>query len=104
MNNFIHTHFTTFVLKCSLTLPQVREGSSGTLLAFIIPNISPKSCVSVSHRIKPLCLHMRIDQIDATRPTNELVITGESYRVVRGLAVMMCKSEEVRGRQLRGAL
>mmetsp|Transcript_18765 Transcript_18765/g.40356 ORF Transcript_18765/g.40356 Transcript_18765/m.40356 type:complete len:735 (+) Transcript_18765:308-2512(+) len=55
---------------------KVREGKSGSLQAFIIPNISPKTCVSVSHRIRPLCLHTRIPSADSTRPTNELLITG----------------------------
>lgn len=54
----------------------VREGQSGILQAFIIPNVTPKTCVSVSHKIRPLCLHTRISSADVSRPTNELVITG----------------------------
>ncbi|GAX76228.1 hypothetical protein CEUSTIGMA_g3672.t1 [Chlamydomonas eustigma] len=55
---------------------KVREGTGGILQAFVIPNISPKTCVSVSHKIRPLCLHSRINQMDSSRPTNELVVTG----------------------------
>ena len=61
------------------TALQVREGKSGTLHAFVIPNISPKTCVSVSHKIRPLCLHMRLPGVEdvlASKPTNELLITG----------------------------
>jgi hypothetical protein len=29
---------------------KVREGTSGVLQAFIIPSITPKACVSVSHK------------------------------------------------------
>jgi len=55
---------------------KVREGAQGVLQAFIIPNISPKTCVSVTHKIKPLCLHQRLPSADVDRATNELVITG----------------------------
>lgn len=57
---------------------KVREGSKpATLTAFVIPQITPKSCVSMRHTIKPLCLHQRITQMDNERPTNELLITGQ---------------------------
>lgn len=55
---------------------KVREGLSGSLQAFVLPNVTPKTCVSVSHRIKPLCLHTRIPAVDLDRSTNELVLTG----------------------------
>ena len=58
---------------------QVREGKSGTLQAFVIPNVSPKTCVAVSHRIRPLCLHTRLpgeEEPGASKPTNELLICG----------------------------
>ncbi|KAG1679963.1 hypothetical protein FOA52_007027 [Chlamydomonas sp. UWO 241] len=55
---------------------KVREGKPGTLTAFIIPNVSPKTAVSVTHRIKGLCLHTPVSEVDAERPTNEMVVTG----------------------------
>mgnify|MGYP001806850331 CR=1 FL=1 len=56
---------------------KVREGRSAALSAFVLPAISPKACVVVRHTIRPLCLHQRIVQMDTSRPTNELLITGE---------------------------
>ena len=56
----------------------MREGKAAALSAFVIPAISPKACVVVRHTIRPLCLHQRITQLDTSRPTNELLITGES--------------------------
>ncbi|KAG2424531.1 hypothetical protein HXX76_014412 [Chlamydomonas incerta] len=56
---------------------KVREGRSASLSAFVLPAISPKACVVVRHTIRPLCLHQRIVQMDTSRPTNELLITGQ---------------------------
>eukprot|EP00198_Chlamydomonas_reinhardtii_P000372 XP_001689707.1 bardet-biedl syndrome 7 protein [Chlamydomonas reinhardtii] len=56
---------------------KVREGRSAALSAFVLPAISPKACVVVRHTIRPLCLHQRIVQMDTSRPTNELLITGQ---------------------------
>ncbi|KXZ55148.1 hypothetical protein GPECTOR_3g298 [Gonium pectorale] len=55
---------------------KVREGRAASLSAFVLPAISPKACVCVRHTIRPLCLHQRIQQMDTSRPTNELLITG----------------------------
>ncbi|GLC59925.1 hypothetical protein PLESTB_001554700 [Pleodorina starrii] len=55
---------------------KVREGRSSSLSAFVIPAISPKACAVLRHTIRPLCLHQRITQLDTSRPTNELLITG----------------------------
>lgn len=33
------------------------EGQPGTLRAFVLPKISPKTSVEVQHRLRPLCLH-----------------------------------------------
>ncbi|KAL6757581.1 bardet-biedl syndrome 7 protein [Haematococcus lacustris] len=55
---------------------KVQEGTSGVLQAFVIPSITPKTCVAVSHKIKPLCLHRRLPEADTSRPTNQVHITG----------------------------
>ncbi|MEW5302522.1 MAG: hypothetical protein WDW36_005300 [Sanguina aurantia] len=70
---------------CRLSIKfKVREGRSSVLQAFIIPQIAPKTCVSVRHQIKALCLHQRIAEPDPARTTSELLITGTAAAAAGG--------------------
>jgi Bardet-Biedl syndrome 7 protein len=77
-----------FLATCRMIEPMSRvqlrvkltEGQAGELLAYIIPNHSPKSAQIVSFQLQPLSMHFRINEADAkpaaSRPMNELKITG----------------------------
>lgn len=41
---------------------KVREGVQGALQAFVIPNITPKSCVVVSHKVRAEGLEWAVGQ------------------------------------------
>jgi len=53
------------------------EGHFGTVQAFVIPRVAPKTSQICSYRIKPLCLQHRVQKVDEKRPMNELKITGQ---------------------------
>ena len=57
---------------------EVVEGQYGALQTFLIPAAPPKTCNTVTCRLKPLCLHTRIEQLpdEDTIPMNELKVTG----------------------------
>ena len=59
-------------------LMRLTEGLGGSLTAYIIPRMAPKSGTSLTYRIKPLCLHARAQAgpDDERRPMSELRITG----------------------------
>lgn len=52
------------------------EGHYGTVQAFVLPRVAPKTCQICSYRIRPLCLQHRVQKVDEKRPLNELKITG----------------------------
>ncbi|XP_064405547.1 Bardet-Biedl syndrome 7 protein homolog [Halichondria panicea] len=52
------------------------EGQYGTLHAYIVPLMEPKSCRVRQYQIKPLSLHQRTHSFDSTRPCNVLKLTG----------------------------
>lgn len=60
---------TMMMMMMMITLMQVRsiEGQYGTLQAYIIPNMEPKSCRVQQYQIKPLSLHRRIHAFDKSR-------------------------------------
>lgn len=53
------------------------EGQFGTFRAYIIPRLAPKTCQECQYRIKPLCLHQRVQSVDESRPLNQLRFEGE---------------------------
>lgn len=56
---------------------EVVEGQYGSIQAFVIPAVPPKTCTVVNCRLRPLCLHCRAEAppSDST-PLNELKVTG----------------------------
>ena len=55
------------------------EGQNGTLTAFVVPQVSPKTSMSIKHSIKTLSLHMRVQEAelaDDHRPLSTLTIQG----------------------------
>ncbi|CAG0915803.1 unnamed protein product [Notodromas monacha] len=52
------------------------EGQYGTLQAYIIPRVQPKSCVVRAFPIKPLSLHTRTKEFDNNRPFSVLILKG----------------------------
>mmetsp|Transcript_38791 Transcript_38791/g.74315 ORF Transcript_38791/g.74315 Transcript_38791/m.74315 type:complete len:719 (+) Transcript_38791:332-2488(+) len=55
---------------------RVVEGHYGTVQAFIIPRLSPKTSQICSYHVRPLCLQRRVQKVDDKRPMSELRITG----------------------------
>jgi len=53
------------------------EGQFGTFRAYIIPRLSPKTCQECVYRIKPLCLHQRLQSVDDQRPMNDVRFDGD---------------------------
>ncbi|VDK17464.1 unnamed protein product, partial [Anisakis simplex] len=70
----------TYRCQANTTRTEMRirsiEGQYGTLQAYICPKIHPKMCQVRSYSIKPLSLHQRIHEFDASRPLNTLRISG----------------------------
>mmetsp|Transcript_1112 Transcript_1112/g.2602 ORF Transcript_1112/g.2602 Transcript_1112/m.2602 type:complete len:727 (+) Transcript_1112:53-2233(+) len=57
---------------------EVVEGAHGTVQAFVIPNNPPKTCNVVTARLRPLCLHCRVESpASAATPLNELKVLGD---------------------------
>ncbi|XP_048365921.1 Bardet-Biedl syndrome 7 protein [Sphaerodactylus townsendi] len=52
------------------------EGRYGTLQAYVIPRVQPKTCQVQQYQIKPLSLHQRTHCIDPDRPMNTLILKG----------------------------
>ncbi len=55
------------------------EGQNGKLTAFVVPQVSPKTSMSIKHSIKTLSLHMRVQEaelVDDHRPLSTLTIQG----------------------------
>ncbi|XP_065884196.1 Bardet-Biedl syndrome 7 protein homolog [Dysidea avara] len=52
------------------------EGQHGTLLAYVIPHMEPKTCRLRQYKIKPLSLHQRVHSFSEDKPCNSLKITG----------------------------
>lgn len=53
--------------------------TSGVLTAYVVPQVSPKTSMSIKHTVKPLSLHMRIQEAELAgdaRPLSSLTITG----------------------------
>lgn len=56
---------------------EVVEGQYGTIQAFVIPAAPPKQVTIVTCKLKPLCLHCRVDHApSSSTPLNELKVTG----------------------------
>ncbi|XP_060102819.1 Bardet-Biedl syndrome 7 protein [Heteronotia binoei] len=53
------------------------EGRYGTLQAYVIPRVQPKTCQVQQYQIKPLSLHQRTHCIDQDRPMNTLTLKGQ---------------------------
>ena len=55
------------------------EGQNGTLTAFVVPQVSPKTSMSIKHKVKTLSLHMRVQEAELAgdqRPLSKLAIQG----------------------------
>eukprot|EP00742_Colponemidia_sp_Colp-10_P003875 GILJ01004126.1.p1 GENE.GILJ01004126.1~~GILJ01004126.1.p1 ORF type:complete len:722 (+),score=149.58 GILJ01004126.1:87-2252(+) len=52
------------------------EGQYGTLQAFVIPRLTPKTCQVLHFPIKPLSLHERVHELQGEVPLNELRLSG----------------------------
>eukprot|EP00743_Colponemidia_sp_Colp-15_P004203 GILK01004535.1.p1 GENE.GILK01004535.1~~GILK01004535.1.p1 ORF type:complete len:722 (-),score=169.57 GILK01004535.1:175-2340(-) len=52
------------------------EGQYGTLQAFVIPRLTPKTCQVLHFPIKPLSLHERVHELQGDVPLNELRLSG----------------------------
>jgi len=52
------------------------EGHTGSIQAYIVPRLKPKTSVVRSYPIKALSLHQRCHSIDTERPMNTLRLTG----------------------------
>ncbi|XP_032079429.1 Bardet-Biedl syndrome 7 protein isoform X1 [Thamnophis elegans] len=53
------------------------EGRYGTLQAYVIPRVQPKTCQVRQYQIKPLSLHQRTHCLDHDRPMNTLTLKGQ---------------------------
>ncbi|XP_015681430.1 Bardet-Biedl syndrome 7 protein [Protobothrops mucrosquamatus] len=53
------------------------EGRYGTLQAYVIPRVQPKTCQVRQYQIKPLSLHQRTRCLDHDRPMNTLTLKGQ---------------------------
>jgi hypothetical protein len=64
---------------------RAREGQPGSLRAFPIPAVPPKTCRVVEHALRPLCLHERLTTAQGRallqdgRPASQMSITGEAW-------------------------
>ncbi|CAG0925348.1 unnamed protein product [Notodromas monacha] len=65
------------------------EGQYGTLQAYIIPRVQPKSCVVRAFPIKPLSLHTRTKEFDNNRLAQRGDVSKES--VIHALSLMSPK-------------
>jgi len=72
---------------------RITEGQVGTLIAYVIPRIAPKTAQSVSFPVKPLALHERVPKIEPDRPYNELRLTGQFALADIHAWVVMCLPE-----------
>ena len=53
--------------------------TSGVLTAYVVPQVSPKTSMSIKHSVKTLSLHMRIQEAELdgdARPLSSLTIAG----------------------------
>lgn len=76
--------------KMSLKIRSI-EGQSGTLQAYIIPNLQPKTCQLKRFSIKALSFHQRCaDAFDHSKPYSELTITGAFSFSVMAMWLALC--------------
>jgi Bardet-Biedl syndrome 7 protein len=55
------------------------EGQNGKLTAFVVPDVAPKTSMSIRHSVKTLSLHMRVQEAELAgdaRPLSSLTIQG----------------------------
>lgn len=56
---------------------RVREGTSGTVTAYVVPKNAPKTCSRVVCPLHTLCLHHRVRAADDSAPCSTLQISGD---------------------------
>uniref|UniRef100_A0A0N5AHG3 Bardet-Biedl syndrome 7 protein homolog n=1 Tax=Syphacia muris TaxID=451379 RepID=A0A0N5AHG3_9BILA len=70
----------TFRCQMNTTRMEIKlksaEGRYGTIQTYVCPKMEPKVCQVCSYNVKPLSLHHRVHDFDASRPYNEIKITG----------------------------
>ena len=40
------------------------EGNFGDLVTYVVPQVSPKTCQSITHQLKTLSLHLRVQEAE----------------------------------------
>ncbi|KAK9803568.1 hypothetical protein WJX72_000727 [[Myrmecia] bisecta] len=72
---------------------RVVEGQHGSIQAFVIPQRAPKLAQAVTQRIRPLCLHQRVEALAGTPPMNELRVSGSFSMAEIHTWVLFCLPE-----------